>query len=539
MRIDVTAFVGANKALHPKLLGPGQGVESLNQKPGRGDLRPWKEPLLAATIPFSPVRNTIYRMGRDVSTPATYWLSWTQVVSVMRGFVADDTTERTYYTGNGTPKWTDNTMALAAEPYPTAFRELGVPAPDAVFFPFQTTPGTGTVEETRFYVDTFVTDKGEESAPGPISPTNGIAVLPGALLKIEGLVPPPAGAYGINRRRIYRTQVGNASTEFFFLREIAVGLAETTDDARKLGEVLPTGTFLMPPTNGKGLIALWNGIASMLVGKSVRYCEPYSPYAWPIEYELILNDTCVAQAAYGQTQVVLTTGKPYVIGGQDPAQMSEQQLEIDQACVSATSVVSVGHGVCWASPDGLTYFGQLGAHVLTEGLLKREDWQAMVPSTVIGSRYEGMYFGCYTQNGARKGFIIDSANPTGLYFLALGYRALFRDTVNDSLFVLDTNGEIKQWDAGEALMNATFRSKVFRLEAPASMSCCQVVSDFYPVTVKIWADDILRMTKTVDDGEPWRVTAGYLADNWQVEIQSSNLGGVQGLALADSMSELA
>ncbi|NYW24490.1 hypothetical protein C6506_28775, partial [Escherichia coli] len=97
------------------------------QKPGRGDLRPWRNPATVATVPAG--RQTIYRMGRDVASDANYWLSWTGVVHAVRGFDTADTTERTYYTGDGAPKVTDNTIALASAPYPTASRPLGLPAP--------------------------------------------------------------------------------------------------------------------------------------------------------------------------------------------------------------------------------------------------------------------------------------------------------------------------------------------------------------------------------------------------------------------------
>lgn len=39
-----SGFAGENRALHPKLLPDSVGVRSLNAKPGRGDLRPWREP---------------------------------------------------------------------------------------------------------------------------------------------------------------------------------------------------------------------------------------------------------------------------------------------------------------------------------------------------------------------------------------------------------------------------------------------------------------------------------------------------------------
>lgn len=125
--ITIEGFLGENRAIHAKLLNDKVGTLSNNQKPGRGDLRPWKAPATVSTVPGG--RNTIYRMGRDVSSDANYWLAWPAVVHAMRGFETDDTTERTYYTGDGAPKVTDNTIALSGGVYPSASRPLGVPAP--------------------------------------------------------------------------------------------------------------------------------------------------------------------------------------------------------------------------------------------------------------------------------------------------------------------------------------------------------------------------------------------------------------------------
>jgi hypothetical protein len=125
MKVTVSGFSGAVNAPHPKLLPETVGTVSWNQKPGRGDFRPWRDPLDVATVPAG--RKTIYRFGRDVAEDGRYWMSWTGIVHAVRGMVADDTTERTYYTGDGFPKWTDNTIALAGGTYPAAWRKLGVP----------------------------------------------------------------------------------------------------------------------------------------------------------------------------------------------------------------------------------------------------------------------------------------------------------------------------------------------------------------------------------------------------------------------------
>lgn len=661
--LRVSGFLGENRALHPLMLGEGVGVASRNQKPGRADLRPWKAPLTVAAVPAG--RKTIYRMGRDVASDSQYWLSWPSVVHALRGFIADDTTEKTFYTGDGGPKVTDTTMALASTPYPTASRPLGIPAPaapvlttvidpppevlragaaartevliqprqitqvqvteeyvggftatavrnvrvwladmtgitsgalshatavtvncaehpsisvsdkkpwrvgadfieytmaidsgpliaqtvttgtvttrdDTVFYPevqqILQDPDTFGIRQTQFYTYTYVNDWGWESAPAP--PSAQVDAFSSSSVTLSGFAAPPAGNYGINRIRIYRTQAGaSGSAEFFFLREVAAGTLSTSDDGRNLGEVLPTTTWLPAPDDLSHLTALWNGMAAGISGNSVRFCEPYTPYAWPIAYDVVPPDSKpVALGVFGQSLLVLTTGRPLLVSGSGPDAMDQQRLEMSQGCIAPRSVVSMGFGVAWASQDGLCFFGSGGSKILTAGLMLREDWQALKPDSIVGQMYEGLYLGSYDDGTGRKGFLIDPSNPTGLYFLDVGYEAMHFDEMQDQLYVL-SGTSVQRWDAGTP-MTVTFKSKLFRLPRPSpSFACAEVTADSYPVTARFYADGSLVHTQTVTSSSPFRLPSGFLAQTWQFELQSS--GAVQGLAAAHSMQELA
>lgn len=542
MKIVLQGLAGANLAMDPTLLKENVGVQSLNHKPTRGNFQPWKVPLSVKTgMPSS--RMTIYRMGRDTASDTQYWLSWTTLVHAMRGFISADTTERTFYTGDGFPKQTDNTIALASEPYPSAWRYLGVPRPTDTPTVTELTAGSATETQILYYVYTFVTDKGEESAPSPVSlPVSGKTDATYTLANLAG---PPAGNYGINRKRIYRTQTGVAGdTEFFFLREIVYTLDTTTDDKRALGEVLPTDGWEMPNSGMTWLTPMWNGMAAGIIpGGAVRYCVAYKPYAWPETFETLPPDaSAVALGRFQQSLLVLTTARPVLVQGSSPDALQDSPIEFDEPCIAPRSVVSFGHGVVWACPDGLAYFGVGGPKMLTAGLMTRDDWQAIAPSTIIGTSYEGAYVGFYTVGGVKRGFMIDPVAPEGLFFLETGYDAAFYDELQDALYVLDGT-TIKKWDAGAALMTATFRSKEFRTP-PTLMSWGRVVADAYPVTVrcdalnlkadvvtalvakwggKLTAPDAttLRFSKTVTDAEPWPLPGGYRARNWQVQVETT------------------
>lgn len=60
-----------------------------------------------------------------------YWFHWTADVDAVRGPVPGDTTERTYYTGDGVPKMTYSPIAVSGggTGYPTNSYDLGIPQP--------------------------------------------------------------------------------------------------------------------------------------------------------------------------------------------------------------------------------------------------------------------------------------------------------------------------------------------------------------------------------------------------------------------------
>lgn len=540
--ITINAFMGANLALDSILLPEGVGVVSLNQRPGYGDLRPWNAPSAAvATVPTSPQRKTIWRMGQDVATDAEYWLSWSGVVHAVSGFLADDPTEQTYFTGDGSPKWTDNIKALTGgPPYPQATRELAVPAPTtALTAAVNTSPGTGT-DQAFSWIYTWVNDLGWESAPSPVS--NTLLGKPGTTFDLSGFDTVPGGNYGITLLRLYRFVPGATDGgDYFFLREWAVGSPPSNpiDDARAVGtDGVPSEGWRVPPADGKGLTKLWNGMLLMGAGKAVRLCVPYKPYAWPLAYELPLSHAFVAAGVFGQRVLVLTTGDAKVFVGSSPDAMDEEPTKLNRPCSSPRSVVDFNEGsdrkgVVWASEEGLCWYGEGGFRLLTDKILDADQWQALVPSTMVASRVDQLYI-CFYNDGANKGFVIDPQNPAGIYFLATGYDATYRDPLTDRLYVLD-GGNVRRWDTGSAL-TATFRSKLIRVPAPVNIGVLQVISKVYPVTVTMWGDGVQRYTGSIPSDDPIKPPSGWRADELQFEVSAP--GRVIALRAARRVEEL-
>lgn len=557
--IVVEQFLGANRQLEPKLLPDGQGVDSVGQKPGRGDLRGWRAPLSVMSVPSGTQRQTIYRMGRNTPSDDQYWLSWTSVVHAVRGYDTDDTSERTYYTGDDYPKVTDNLALVAGSPAPnpTVSRPLGLPAPAAAPTVAPQPKGTddpSTEEKTYVYLYTYVNDWGWEGAPSPASvvvdkPVDNVVV-------VSGFTQPPAGNYAINRIRVYRSQEGTGDTtvNYFFVGEISLGTASLIDLGNDLAEPLPSADWLPAPGVPRGgaddfteanltnLTSLWNGMLAGIVGNAVRFSEAYMPYVWPEAYDVMPPDaTPVALGVFGQTLLVLTTARPSLVAGSSPDSMDQQPLPMAQGCIAPRSVVSMGTGVAWASNDGLCWYGADGSRILTAGVMTRSDWLAIRPETIIGQMYEGLYFGSYqpVEGGPRKGFLLSPAGGAGIFWLDDGFDAAHFDELQDQLYLLRAN-QILKWEGGTARQGASFTSKVYRQVKPTGFACAEVVSDTYPVRVDITVDGAAWFSKTAASREPFRLPPGRGMD-WQVQVTVPDdaAGGVQGVVLAQSMTELA
>lgn len=531
----LTTFLGANTRVDdPRFLPPGVGVVSLNQKPnGGGDFRPWRQPLAIAGPIVPAGRTTLYRMGRETASLTAFWLCWASAVHVTRGFDTADPTERTYYTGNGSPKATDNILALASPPYPTASREMAVPQPTLAPGVVLNVDGATGEARSLYYCFTWVNDWGWEGAPSP--PVLAPLAKPGAILDLSIGESVPSGAYSVTKVRWYRTQTTNAlgDAEFFFLREYAVGAGGMQDDARELGtDVLPTEAStirLALPSNAHSLTMCWNNFAAALVNKTVRFCEPTLIYAWPLSNEYEVADMPIAQAAFAQRLLVLTSAGAELFTGSDPEAMDRKPMAL-APIVAARSLV-VGETFCtWAAADGLWTWGLDGYRNLTGECLKPEQWAALAPTTMhchyfeIGNR--PLIVGFYN-DGALKGFVVDPANPLGIYMLETGYTAAYWDKLQRKLFVLD-GSTLKLWDADGAFMTATFKGKLERQEADTEAEWIEVLAGG-STTVKLHVDGVMVYDHALTTGEH-RPENGTVGRDWQLEIVTAT--STQGVAVS-------
>lgn len=141
-------------------LPEGEAVTASNLKLGSGDLVPWVD-----VGPALPVADTFFNKSIYLYDNAGFpqWFEFSNFVSIARGTVKGDTSERIYYTGDGVPKMTYLEIAtVGSGPYPSNFRQLGIPAPASACTPLANAlPESRSAEERRVIANTLFTKKFE------------------------------------------------------------------------------------------------------------------------------------------------------------------------------------------------------------------------------------------------------------------------------------------------------------------------------------------------------------------------------------------
>lgn len=127
MRIVINRFGGVAPKISPRLLKPPHAIQAINTKLKSGQLAAWRQTTSVATPSKVGNKTSIYLYEGQ------YWFHWVDKdVDVVPGPIADDTSARVYWTGDGYPKVADNSIAIqgGGTDYPTNHYRLGIPKPD-------------------------------------------------------------------------------------------------------------------------------------------------------------------------------------------------------------------------------------------------------------------------------------------------------------------------------------------------------------------------------------------------------------------------
>lgn len=544
--LDISEFGGRLPKVSPVKIPPRSATQAKNIRTESGDLEPvyaWSD--ISASLKTGVIDALFLYAGGT-------WFNWTFPVSAINSPVAQDDYGRVYFTGDGVPKVTSNLIATGPGDKPAAAYTLGIPAPDTAPTGTVSDPGTLTDpvfdennfedDESRAYVVTYVTEYGEE---GPPSPVSVILEIPDPRQTVDLTLPVPASnTSNIDRKRIYRTATTGSGTDFQLVDEVPLAQTAYTDskDGDQLGLALSTGEYVMPPSNMQGLTMMVNGIVAGFAGNELCFSEPFLPYAWPLSYRRSTEDDIVAIAVTSTSLVVATKGKPYIFTGISPDAMSEQQLELNQACVSARSMVDMGPYVIYASPDGLVAVAEGRQDVITKDIHDKRTWAAYEPETIHAYHSEGKYIGFYGDTGGTGngtgGFIF---YPETGDWIDIDYYATagFNDVATDSLYLVERDGGVnglKKWEGDTLPADYVWRSKKFKVPDGIFAAYQVYTDDPANAGFSVYVDGVLVHSAAPVELGPQRLPDTARGEYWEIELTGS--AKIERVVLADSADEL-
>lgn len=415
------------------------------------------------------------------------------------------------------------------------------------------------VMETRTYVITNVNSWGEESEPSePYTITlryDQHAVID-YWFQNQGAFKEQVAA------RVYRTLTSNSgSTSYQFVKEesLMVGTSvatfathfQFTDDVpgSRLQETLPSAGWTAPPLDLRCVTAMPNGVLAGFRSNQLYFCEPFKPFAWPVDYILTFPYDIVGLCSHGNGLLVTTTGYPYMVNGVHPDSMTAQKLPVMQAGVSARGMADTGASVAYISHDGICVVtGGQGSMAASQQLFTREDWRAKYDSN--GRSLKSLRLSVY--DGAlvaidpnAPGFLIRLDEDQGTFSdCSVVANAAFFLPQTDQ-FYLGIGNAVYGFDEGAPLL-MTWVSKDFVVQRPTNFGALEIIAQLAPggsgsLEYAVYADGIERTRTTVPVSATQtrtvvRLPSGFTARRWAVGVRGQVI--VKELHLANVPSEL-
>lgn len=535
MNIRIDQFRGIKPLIAANLLGNEEAVTANNCILDTGAVRPVRGLTSVNTPTKGAGLKSIYLFD------SAYWFGWTTDVDCVRGPVPGDAFHRTYWTGDGVPKMSYSPFAITGGTnYPANSYTLGLPAPaSTTTFAVSgvATSDDPLMGETWAYVITFVTGVGEEGIPS--APTEYKDRQPGQTATLSNIPICANAGLNVTHKRIYRRATASVGGEWLLVATIANATATYADSANTADlEVvtLASETWDAPPSDLSGLMVLPGGSLAGFRGNEWCSSVPYMPHAWPVGQRITTDMPIVSHAAFGNSVVVLTTGKPYIFSGLDPVTMSTEKAEIGYACVSKRGTVDMGTYVAYPSNEGLIIVGIGIAKNSTIDVFGVDAWKALNPSSMEAYNYKGIYV-CFYNNGSPGAFMLDPMTGTCKTLTGITATAGYSDPLSANLY-LQVGSNICQFDANAGSpLTLTWRSRPYRQAYPTRVSCGQVFADTYPLTFNIIADGAVVHAQAVASSAPFRLSTGDVKGMaWAVEVTGTS--AVNSVCLASSLTEL-
>ena len=349
--------------------------------------------------------------------------------------------------------------------------------------------------------------------------------------------------------RIYRTVTGSNATDFQFAQEITLATSSWVDSLayEELGEILPTRELFAPPEKLEGFIQMANGILAGWKGNTVYFTARYLPHGWPPAQTLAVPEKIVALAPYGQSLVVLTNARPYLVTGTLPEAPAYRPFEINEPCINRDSVQVIDNAVYYASPNGLIRIQQNTALNITESAMTRAQWEKITATDYTCTAFNDHYLAFYDTGESADlddpaipksgAFMLRPRDYDFLFFSETALAVSNRPDI-EKVYMVQPNGatwKLQEWNSsGDKEMY--WRSKDFALPRPINFSCAQILADEYPVSFSLYGDGTIVTQTSIYDDQPFRLPASNKYTVMHFEIEGDNL--VHQVSIAQTLREL-
>jgi hypothetical protein len=559
-KIVFGTFMGASSSISPELLPQGYATEATNVFTDSGSLNVWRE-LNEVGGPWNGKTGTLTSL---FLMDNSRWLAWTGAqVNVALVQKQSNLDWEVIFTGTDKPRYTNRLLAVSGggHDYPEVSYPIGIPVPTAALIATVSPKAisansakvsymiAGTVGDAkgdrvaRTYIYTFVNDAGREGAPSTESNTaysnNDEQVT---LTRI-----PAVPQADIHKIRVYVAASGGT---FNYLKEITIPTGSNVITDNKFGAAITTTLYTPPPNGMIGITAMANGMLAGYKGNDLYFSEQYQSHAWPEDYITPMDYPIKGIVAHGNMLYISTEGYPVIATGNSPSYMSFTKLGEAQACISTRSMVGATSGALYAAADGIVLIGAGSATMITEEVMSKRVFRSLNPSSIHGYYYRGKYVGFY-DSGTHTTLTSETGESypgKGAFILEHGRKVVtftdewcdiaYSDTVSGRLYMVRNISSINHlYTFDEGSGNLPFAWTTQPIVTPEThFAVGKIRAKRYPLTFQLYADNVLKYTKTVTSSAAFRLPGGYRAVKWAVRLSGDSI--VDSITLAESMLEL-